>query len=521
MTHSFFAIMGGFAVDTGDGEDAYVVGSPRLHLTADGVVVLAKLGQLPAVPVDLIRDKSKANHFAKLLVLMQAGWLAVECATRAASHLPLTLLELNTVAHVACALVAYALWWNKPLDVEQPMVLDCGKQKRPLIAAMCMFSQRNLGDDRGGSAATTSPEIHDIFHFVSHDEAAARGGETGFPAMELTGPLRIVSYKHQRGCRGSAAPPDSRTMTVALDSSSPFAANSRGDEDMESHKIVITLYSGDVLLPFGFAPNIGSASAELSRHASSVSREASISPWKAVTAGGHDHKHTTRPVAGMNVDQTTITRWGLACQSLREHEAAWSRYRAVISRASVCDGVEYVVYKYRPGLPPEQLDFVVAAVPNWPGRHLIPYRRDRTGAAFFALCVFLYGGVHAVAWNDYFPSEMERHLWHISSIYVTASGLLWLALKATRNGLSWIRESYFKGQSDRIGPLPPSRPWIGYFVTPLGAIAVMIPVYLIAAASCVYVAARLYLVLEAFISLRDVPPDVYSTPEWTRYLIHF
>ena len=517
MTHSFFAVMGGFAVDTGDGgESAYVAGSPRLHVTANGIAMLAELGTLPAVSVDLIRDKSKANRVAKLIVLMQAGWLVVECVARAASRLPLTLLELNTVAHVACTLVAYVLWWNKPLDVDQPVVLACGKGKRPLLAAMCMFSRQNLP----GRREPIPPEIHDILHFVSLNEAAATAsGEMSLPVTDLAGPLRIVRFRHRRGRMGVVSPSrDSQTINAAIDDRGAFHVATDGkDDERESPKTAITLHSGEVLLPFGFTPNIASASAssEPSRHMRSLSHVASLPDWEAATAGDQGYQHAPWPTVRMYVDLTTVTRWRLACQSLREHEAAWSRYRAVVSQASLCGGERHVVYKYRPELP-GQLDFVAAAVPDWPGRHLIPSRHDRAGAAFFSLCVLLYGGVHATAWNDYFPSELERRLWHISAVYVAASGLLWLALKTTRIVLGWIRESYSKKQSDS----PRSRPWLSYFVTPLGSVVVMVPIYVIAAASCVYVAARVYLVVEAFISLRDVPPGVYLTPEWTRYLVH-
>ena len=104
-------------------------------------------------------DKSKASRATKLLVLMQAGWLVIECATRVAGHLPLTLFGLNTISHVACAFAAYVLWWNKPFDAEQPVVLTYSQGSRSLVAAMCMFSQRIL-----------PPEIYDVLHFVPHEE---------------------------------------------------------------------------------------------------------------------------------------------------------------------------------------------------------------------------------------------------------------------------------------------------------------------------------------------------------------
>jgi hypothetical protein len=42
---------------------------------------------------------------------------------RMANGLSINLLELNTFAHTFCALATYLLWWDKPLDVEEPILL--------------------------------------------------------------------------------------------------------------------------------------------------------------------------------------------------------------------------------------------------------------------------------------------------------------------------------------------------------------------------------------------------------------
>ena len=34
------------------------------------------------------------------------------------------------------------------------------------------------------------------------------------------------------------------------------------------------------------------------------------------------------------------------------------------------------------------------------------------------------------------------------------------------------------------------------------------------------VVARLYLVVESFVSLRKVPVKVYQTPDWTQWILH-
>ena len=101
MTHSFFASTGGFAFDVADdGTQFLPSGCKRLTLTARGVALLASCGHLPNVSKAEITDKSKANNVAKALVIIQASWMLVQVIGRLVAALPVTLLEVNTIAHV-------------------------------------------------------------------------------------------------------------------------------------------------------------------------------------------------------------------------------------------------------------------------------------------------------------------------------------------------------------------------------------------------------------------------------------
>jgi hypothetical protein len=106
MTHSFFAYTSGFAfeldgLDTADAKGDNEGQPPRrLTLTARGVALLAQCGHLPRVDREDIDDKSKANNLAKAMVIMQACWLLIQVIGRLAARLPVTLLEVNTIAHV-------------------------------------------------------------------------------------------------------------------------------------------------------------------------------------------------------------------------------------------------------------------------------------------------------------------------------------------------------------------------------------------------------------------------------------
>lgn len=58
----------------------------------------------------------------------------MQCIARLVSRLPVTLLEVVTLSHCLCALGMYVLWWSKPLDISEPIVLD-----HPHIREMAAF----------------------------------------------------------------------------------------------------------------------------------------------------------------------------------------------------------------------------------------------------------------------------------------------------------------------------------------------------------------------------------------------
>ncbi|KAI5790951.1 hypothetical protein FPQ18DRAFT_238157, partial [Pyronema domesticum] len=70
-----------------------------------------------------IADRSKADSLVKFLVCVQAFCMVINVIARKVSGLPSTLIELNMVFHVVVTVVVYALWWNKPLSVQNPVVL--------------------------------------------------------------------------------------------------------------------------------------------------------------------------------------------------------------------------------------------------------------------------------------------------------------------------------------------------------------------------------------------------------------
>lgn len=70
-----------------------------------------------------IKDKSKANILSSGLVIIQTVWFMLQCIERTIPSLLLTKLELVTMALAIYTVALYGIWWNKPLDVNCPVVV--------------------------------------------------------------------------------------------------------------------------------------------------------------------------------------------------------------------------------------------------------------------------------------------------------------------------------------------------------------------------------------------------------------
>ena len=68
-----------------------------------------------------IKDKGKSDWFARSFVLLQTSWFVMQCIARAIEHLPVTHLEIVTLAYVAMNFVIYIFWRNKPANVDRPV----------------------------------------------------------------------------------------------------------------------------------------------------------------------------------------------------------------------------------------------------------------------------------------------------------------------------------------------------------------------------------------------------------------
>ncbi|KDR78848.1 hypothetical protein GALMADRAFT_118323 [Galerina marginata CBS 339.88] len=108
----------------------------------------------------------------------------------------------------------------------------------------------------------------------------------------------------------------------------------------------------------------------------------------------------------------------------------------------------------------------------------------------------VFGAIHCIAWSSTFPSDKERVYWRIASVVISSVPCTMI-----------IAGSIGNPKADHSGKT---------FVGGIAKFAVeFMLVYLLA-----YVAARFFLLVEGFASLRKLPPGAYTAIEWLSFIPH-
>ena len=118
MTHSFYVVMGGFALY--DGKEN--INRP-IH-PDDFPTHVEQRFTFPTITEEEIKDKSKGDGLAKTIAVIQLLWFSVQLIGRLIKGWAATELEVLTFATSIMTVVIYFFWWNKPLDVHCQTILD-------------------------------------------------------------------------------------------------------------------------------------------------------------------------------------------------------------------------------------------------------------------------------------------------------------------------------------------------------------------------------------------------------------
>ncbi|KAJ4145385.1 hypothetical protein LMH87_004237 [Akanthomyces muscarius] len=152
-------------------------------------------------------------------------------------------------------------------------------------------------------------------------------------------------------------------------------------------------------------------------------------------------------------------------------------------------------------LRPEQL--VARHISNWPSNDLLRNVDGLVVGIILWLANLFYGAFHAAAWNEHFPSSTEKWLWRASAAYIASCGGFWVVLNSAVS--RWARlnsfwEKWMDGEKSLLGTMA------------LAAVVVL--------CGSSFVLARMYVVMEAFLSIRELPASAYQTPQWADVFPH-
>ncbi|EPS41856.1 hypothetical protein H072_4182 [Dactylellina haptotyla CBS 200.50] len=468
MMQCFFATMGGIAVQT---RASTFNEAPRITLSAEGVRMLSFLNMLPQTDDEEIRDKSKGDWLAKSLVCVQAFYIIVQAVSRLAAHMPISLLEVNTVGHVICALTLYLLWWNKPLELDHPQIMPYEQALEPIVALMYMCSP--ISESSGVS------EIRCMaYKDPSRLQAVERKGSIYSPELPQYTNFSV----------GSRARVDPKAFIGVAPAKRGIArSDTRFDYRMEEkhcdvspeHRVFMELQTPDTIL----------------QHAPKYCRWAQS-----------DIDNSCQP----RVTSFEIERWRLA------GPAAHQLWEACRERE---DYVNYYFTTSSLGTFLGETYYLDEHIKNFAGLSYLGHvnvHRDHL-KSILAFTAAAYGSLHIAAWKEHFPTKFERIAWLISSIFISCTGVLsfvlFLAKQKSPSFDRWINTmtthswEFYK----RSHMAQTNAAYFWQVVTSIGGGIVLMA----------FGFARVYLVVEAFVSLRDVPRGVYDTPNWTNFFPHF
>ena len=524
-THSFYALMGGFAFDTSSAPAKFLPnGTTRLTIRSLGLRYMAEHAPalIPDISEEHIRDKSKADGLVKILVCLQAIWFCVQCVVRVAQSQEISFLEINTSAHAVCALLTYAIWWHKPLDIDSPSILT-GELAWEMCALMYVTSNgENLWNfyisrfmfRRNFSLYTENLLETELSRGQKYEDRVIARWTDLFNGRHLA---RLKEHQSQPRAilRWDPAP-------ISADGNPGLALKISKIQNHPHAVEAVQVRKGDSL--FGFRCIDVYTQADWCR-AFPVYKNY----WEPET-GEKDHRH--RPLEprdqvhkeekyqrrliasqamcdGSTSRQCTfepvdLNRWALV-------SCAWQRYQPTPQQHDPFTG---------DNSPPWLYDGIGRRIENWPRTSLAFFVGHVTfdiRLLTFSIATGLYGGLHLLAWEALFGSDAEKFLWRASCLLLVMSGSIimlgiptGLSLKFFYFTFSLIDESSNILATGLFHLLS-----CGYILTLLLPLSAIMMLYVMA-----YIPARVFLIVESCIQLARLPPGAYVTPDWSKYYPH-
>lgn len=367
----------------------------------------------------------------------------------------------NTIGHVICAFALYLLWWSKPLDIKDAHMIRRERWMDDFIALMYMCSP------------------------ISGD-----------PVDEIS-EMRCMSYTPpaQRNASSTRKSPVEPTeSTVRKPDRTRFSVGSVGAKD--PRKFIgplekITIGAEELSASTPFDHNVS----YIIQTVKVATEHEIFFDLQDINHGlHHTRKYCRRAFSDCGnhdpLSEEAIERWRLANVLV---DKLWNECER---RPSYMD---FFFTTSTLGTFVGEPIYIAHHIPNFPGLSFlgsVNVHRDRlkTVVAFAGAA---YGGLHLAAWNDFFPTSVERYMWISCACTTGLTGLVLALFFLATNQIQQLEaaESHIRN-SKKLRALGK---WV------------LVPLFM---------TARIFIVVEAFVCLRRQPAAVYKTPEWSNYFPH-
>jgi hypothetical protein len=370
-------------------------------------------------------------------------------------------------------------WWRKPLDIEQPLVVQEDRMRR-LLAYMWMASK---------TSCIPKPTNSDQYF-------TTRVGRD--PEFEA-----IIDDKTSGAGVATSSGVSNATQTASNSISAAVHVPSTGAPSV-TRPLFVTVTTTQDLPGTGFR-----VKAESTR-------------WKTTTTWrtGSDKFSKVYTIvdykpAVFNLLPCDVRRWKYAREAMD---------------------------KYNLKKPDTDLDLVtIKPVPESMGLNRLDKMPITWASLGFSLVAAGYGGLHGLAWNAHFPTHLELNLWRISVLVIASPAALCFLLILLRHDtifavfiflVCWRKlapdpnpkrteksqsKSRVVNENSSSQSMAPFKKITMSILRGLGnLVQALVPVVIL----FLYLPARGYLLYESLRTVFFLPPEAYRATGWTQYLPH-
>ncbi|WXC61412.1 hypothetical protein SNK03_007287 [Fusarium graminearum] len=429
------------------------------------VIWLAERGHWIKVRKQDIDDKSKANTIQKALVLIQVLWMVTQCIARRINDLPVSLLEIHTIVHVVCAVFLYACWFEKPLDVQEAIVLSADKF-RGEIAAML---QRHFYSDISYKMALFPPK---------------RTEEQLPPTDSKGSPMRWIHNQPGQVMKEGDIMPSGLALSAAKVRKNPDSSTYEFDPQEESTGVSFVLepqFMERWRQIFTTYPFEG-------RGRLTHDPDKLIMRAKGQDDGPQDLTNVEGILYIPTIKELEPPGW------VTDGERLFWETESIFHLHWWDESEEGKKKYWKTSIRNSDLTFL-----SW---------------QFILLAIFLtgvYGGVHMSIWGQVFPSNVEDIMWKVSCLILVSWLPAIILILLMFVPLLMLLEHWEEKNDGMVRAM----------LSITGYVIALLPVVILLTLWLAYISARIFIIVESFLCLRRAPVGVFLSPEWVELFPHF